>query len=118
MADEERRRTKREKLGAAIEALQELLDRRLDWAGGYPAEIIGPYRGLLFVADISDDSPKPQGTVIDITNLVQAYDMAIAAAIAEASGHDDPDRDPDDYFSDAFCDAFYGMTMEPDDCED
>jgi hypothetical protein len=112
------RKAKREKIGAAIEALQELLDRRLGWAGGYPAEIVGPYRGLLFVADIADDSPKPQGTVIDITNLVQAYDTAIATAIAEASGHDDPDRDPDDYFSGAFCDAFYGMTMEPDDCED
>jgi hypothetical protein len=117
MADEERRRTKREKLGAAIEALQELLDRRLEWAGGYPAEIIGPYRGLLFVADISDDSPKPQGTVIDITNLVQAYDMAIAAAIVEAAGNDDPDHDPDDDPDDYFADAFYGMAMEPDDCE-
>lgn len=105
--------TKREKLDAAIDALHELLDRRLSWSGGYPAQILGPYRGLLFVADADHDG-GPEGTVIDITTLVEAYDVAVRDAKSEA---DDAGGDAEDYFQEAFSDAYYEIAAEPDDCE-
>lgn len=114
MADEMKHETKRDKLEAAIEALRAMLDGRLALNGGYPAEIIGPHRGLLFVADV-DDEDAPTGTVLDVTSLVAAYDVAHQQAADEAGK--DSGGDPDDYFPYAFIDAYYTVGQELDDCE-
>ncbi len=95
--------------GSAMELVQARLDGYVFAWGGYPAEIIGPMRGLIFVADVArEHDGSPVARVIDEYKLCRFYRECELKAL----------RGEYEEVGEAFDDLFDWGAVEPDDLHD